>query len=71
MEAMQAVTTQGGRNNLNVNDFVKVVIKYPNLDEQIKIAEYLTQLDTYISLQQKKLERMQRLKAALLEKLFV
>lgn len=28
-------------------------------------------LDSYISLQQKKLERMQRLKAALLEKLFV
>lgn len=71
MESMQAVTTQGGRNNLNVNDFVKVVIKYPDLDEQIKIAEFLTSLDTYISLQQKKLKRMQRLKAALLEKMFV
>ena len=44
----------------------------PNdLAEQERIGDFLYQLDSYISLQQKKLERMQRLKAALLEKLFV
>ncbi len=48
---------------------VKVVI--PSAMEQKAIGDFFYQLDRYISLQQKKLERMQRLKAALLEKLFV
>ena len=41
------------------------------MEEQKRIGKFFDQLDSYISLQQKKLERMQRLKAALLEKLFV
>lgn len=42
-----------------------------DIDEQRKIGDLLGELDKFISLQQKRLERMQRLKAALLEKMFV
>lgn len=48
---------------------VKVLI--PSAMEQKAIGNFFYQLDSYISLQKKKLERMQRLKGALLEKLFV
>lgn len=46
-------------------------IIFPSIVEQKAIGDFFYQLDRYISLQQKKLERMQRLRAALLEKLFV
>lgn len=42
-----------------------------NIEEQKLIGLFFYRLNLFISLQQKKLERMQRLKAALLEKLFV
>lgn len=42
-----------------------------NIEEQKLIGLFFYHLNLFISLQQKKLERMQRLKAALLEKLFV
>lgn len=43
----------------------------PSAMEQKVIGDFFYRLDRYISLQQKKLERMQRLKAALLDKMFV
>lgn len=50
----------------------KAKFMVPNdLAEQEYIGNFIYQVDAYISLQQKKLERMQRLKAALLEKMFV
>lgn len=51
--------------------FFEMPIPCPSLEEQKRIGKFFDQLDSYISLQQKKLKRMQRLKAALLEKLFV
>lgn len=48
------------------------MLKLPeSKEEQQQIGTFFKNLDDFISLQQKKLERMQRLKAALLEKLFV
>lgn len=43
----------------------------PTIEEQKQIGKFFDQLDSFISLQQEKLERMQRLKAALLEKMFI
>ena len=53
MCAVQAVTTQGGRQNLNTNDFIKVEIKYPSLSEQEKICKVLRHLDALITLHQR------------------
>ena len=50
MSAVQAVTTQGGRQNLNTNDFVKVEIRYPSLAEQRKICAVLSRIDKLITL---------------------
>ena len=52
MSAVQAVTTQGGRQNLNTNDFVKVEIQYPSLEEQAKICQMLRDIDNLITLHQ-------------------
>ena len=43
----------------------------PKLEEQAMIGKFFMGLDNYISLQKKKLEQLKRLKAALLDKLFV
>jgi type I restriction enzyme S subunit len=59
MSAVQTVTTQGGRQNLNTNDFVKVEIPYPSIPEQEKICEALINLDTLITLHHRKLNRTQ------------
>lgn len=58
-------------NNLNKALVGSVIIQYPSMEEQKQIGKFFDQLDSFISLQQKKLERMQRLKGALLEKMFV
>lgn len=57
--------------HIHNSDLVQLDIRLPSIEEQKAIGDFFYQLDRYISLQQKKLERMQRLKAALLEKLFV
>ncbi|WP_317423241.1 restriction endonuclease subunit S [uncultured Acidaminococcus sp.] len=43
----------------------------PNIDEQVKIAHSLTNLDNLITLHQRKLEKLQNLKKAALDKMFV
>ena len=53
----------------SVEDFTSLV---PNLDEeQQKIGQYFSNLDKFISLHQKELEKLKNIKKALLEKMFV
>ena len=59
MSAVQSVTTQGGRQNLNTNDFVKVEIRVPSLLEQSNICAMLRNIDNLITLHQR--ERKNRL----------
>lgn len=70
MSAVQTVTTQGGRQNLNTNDFVKVEIPYPSIPEQQKICEALRNLDNLITLHQRKYEKLQIIKKSMLENCF-
>lgn len=62
---------QGGQGNLSGEIIKNLRILLPTLEEQRKIGNFFRRLDDLISVQQKKLERMQRLKSALLEKMFV
>lgn len=71
-----ARAAEGARNhgllNISPDDFFDTMLKLPeSKEEQQQIGTFFKNLDDFISLQQKKLERMQRLKAALLEKMFV
>ena len=70
MSAVQAVTTQGGRQNLNTNDFVKVEIRYPSLAEQSKICAVLSRIDNLITLHQRKYDKLVNIKKSMLEKMF-
>lgn len=71
-----ARAAEGARNhgllNISPNDFFDTELSIPaTKKEQQKIGDFFRQLDSYISLQKEKLEKLRRLKAALLEKLFV
>lgn len=57
--------------SISFEDFGELQLRFPSKEEQVKIGTVLKKIDSFISLQQKKLERMQRLKGALLEKMFV
>lgn len=57
--------------SLNSNNIQEAEISIPSEAEQEVLGTFFDNIDETISLQQKKLEQMRRLKAALLEKLFV
>ncbi len=67
---------EGARNhgllNISAEDFFNIVLSIPtNKDEQKKIATILRNLDTLITLHQRKLEKLQNIKKSCLEKMFV
>ena len=70
LSAVQMVTTQGGRQNLNTNDFVNVPIPHPSIDEQKKICDILRNFDNLITLHQRKYDKLVKLKKSLLVKMF-
>lgn len=64
----------GARNNVNLTDreFVNGLICIPeNVDEQNRIADFLEKISHFITLHQRKLQKLQECKKALLEKMFV
>jgi type I restriction enzyme S subunit len=46
-------------------------VMIPSREEQQKIGSYFSHLDSLISLQQRKLEKLKNIKKSLLEKMFV
>ena len=59
------------RLSIRDNVFFQMPIPIPDIDEQRKIGELLTCLDNLITLHQRELEKLQSIKKALLEKMFV
>lgn len=51
--------------------FIEMPIPYPNINEQLKIGEYLTDLDNLIILHQRELDKLKNMKKACLEKIFI
>lgn len=62
--------TGSGVPTLNRNDVHDDVVSIPSGSEQIMISEYLTTLDHLITLHQRKLEKLKKLKKGLVQKLF-
>ena len=58
-------------NELVPNDLMKESIPVPNLSEQHKIGAFFSQLDSLITLHQRKLELLKNVKKSLLDKMFV
>lgn len=59
------------RFSIKDNVFFTMPIFVPSLSEQVKIGELLSKLDNTITLQQRKLESLQKLKKGLLQQMFI
>jgi len=57
--------------DLNHSDFYKIKINLPNMEEQTKIAEFLTSIDSKIDLVNNKLEKLKEWKKGLLQQMFI
>ena len=55
---------------LNQDICKKIPVDFPTYDEQEKIGNYFRNIDYFITLHQRKLEKLQNLKKAMLEKMF-
>lgn len=57
--------------HIHNSDLENVVLLYPKYEEQERIGEYFSKLDSLITLHQRKLEKLQNIKKSMLEKMFV
>lgn len=67
---------EGARNhgllNIGADDFMSIdIVVPPSINEQQKIANYLQNLDSQISLQTQRLEKLKQIKSACLDNMFV
>ena len=60
-----------GQYKINANDFLSVKTNIPCLEEQQKIADFLSEYDTAIQAAKEELEKWQELKKGLLQQMFV
>ena len=64
---------KGAKNTMNISDEMALTgnIWIPSFDEQKKIADYLQALDSQITLQIQRLEKLKQIKSACLDNMFV
>ncbi|MCD7126583.1 restriction endonuclease subunit S [Limosilactobacillus agrestis] len=66
------ILAQGiSRYNISKNKVMELEVAIPKIKEQQKIGEFFKQLDSLITLQQRKLKQLKQLKTAMLQQLFV
>ena len=73
---IQAVAAEGARNhgllNISASDFFNTTLKMPaDIEEQRKIGAFFKEIDNTITLHQRKVESLQKLKKSLLQQMFV
>ena len=56
---------------IHADTFLEMDILVPDIEEQKKIGDYFSQLDKQICFAQLEIDKLQKLKKALLEKMFV
>lgn len=60
-----------GQWRIHEDDFLKIEVLVPSLSEQEKIGKFLRSLEDHIVLQKQKLQKLQLIKKAMIEKMFV
>jgi len=75
-KGVQAIAAEGARNhgllNITPADYFETVLTVPsNVKEQHQIGTFFAKLDNIITLHQRKLETLQKMKKSLLQKMFV
>ena len=68
---IESLLVGGGRAKLNAETLMGIDLLLPNKAEQIRIGKYLAQLDNLITLHQRELEKLKKIKLSMLEKMFV
>ena len=61
----------GSRAKLNADVMMKLPIKVPTFNEQQRLGKYFARLDSLITLHQRKLDKLKKMKAAYLNEMFV
>lgn len=59
------------RYNISKNKVMEIAVSFPLPDEQRQIGQYFQQLDTLITLHQRKLKKLHNIKKSMLENMFV
>ena len=69
---LRPLVNKGSKNDMKVSNenALKGLVIFPGLEEQRKISTFLAQLNNTITLQQRKLNSLQKLKKGLLQKMF-
>lgn len=65
------MSTGDGRTNYNLREYTELIVPVPTINEQKKIAEYITALNNLITLHQQKYSKMQSFKKFMLQNMFV
>ena len=65
-----SMATGDGRSNYNLKDYTKLVVPIPEIEEQKKIATCIVNLNSLITLHQRKCDETQKLKKYMLQKMF-
>lgn len=69
-DRITATFLQGGQGNLSGEIVKNLIVPIPSQLEQTKIGDFFKQLDSVITLHQRKLEALKKLKRTLLQKMF-
>lgn len=64
------MSTGDGRTNYNLRDYTELVVPIPKLEEQKKIASYISNINNLITLHQRKCDKLKNTKKSMLEKMF-
>ena len=61
----------GGRSKLNADVMMQILLNIPEEKEQIRVSNFIFEIENNITLQQRKLESLQKLKKGLLQQMFI
>ena len=65
-----SMATGDGRSNYNLKDYTKLVVPIPEIEEQKKIAACIVNINSLITLHQRKCDEVKSLKKYMLQKMF-
>lgn len=66
-----SVSTQTALTGMTTDGYFGATLTLPSIQEQQKISDYFKQLDHLITLHQRELEKLKKIKLSMLEKMFV
>lgn len=66
-----SMATGDGRSNYNLKDYTKLVVPIPEIEEQKKIAACIVNLNSLITLHQRKCDELKKMKKYMLQNMFI